>query len=161
MIIFDLREEARLVSYLYGVGAIALALGAAAVAPAWLRGRLPDALADSLRPLALVFTLAAAGLAWVEYHERSEADALVKQCSTGACTMVEGEVREVVPVHRITSGGRFNAPIWGGYFTIGDTFYAHYPRDHSNYSPANLMRVGDRVRAFSQGERLVLVERDD
>jgi hypothetical protein len=161
MIIFDLREEAELVSYLYVVGAIALALSAAAVAPVSFRVRLPDALADSLRPLALVFTLAAAGMVWVEYEERSEARSLVAQCSAEGCNFVEGTVSDVNPVHKITTGGRFTSPIWGGHFTVGDRFYAHYPRDHSNYSPANLLRDGDRVRICSQGERLVLVEMID
>lgn len=158
MLIFDLREEARLLSLLYVVGGAALALAAAAVAPASLRGRLPDNLAAAVRPLAVVFALAAAALAWVEYDERRQAQALVAQCRSGACSMVEGLVHGVEPVRQVTSSGRWTAPIWGGYFNVGDTAFAHYPRDYSNYSPANSLRDGDWARVYSQGGHLVLVE---
>lgn len=42
MIIFDLREEARLMSCLYLVAALALGLGMVAAAPAWLHQGLPS-----------------------------------------------------------------------------------------------------------------------
>lgn len=158
MVIFDLREEARLVSQLYVVGGVALALGAAALAPASLRSRLPANLAEAVRPLALVFALATAVMVWVEHDERQQAGVLVEQCRSGACALVEGWVHGVEPVHQVTSGSRMTAPQWGGYFNVGSTFYAHYPRDFSDYSPANRLRNGDWARVYSQGEHLVLVE---
>ncbi|MBF0373132.1 MAG: hypothetical protein HQL39_06895 [Alphaproteobacteria bacterium] len=158
MVIFDLREEARLVSQLYVLGGVALAFGAAALAPASLRRRLPATLAEAVRPLALVFVLATAVMAWVEHDERQRAEALVAQCWSGACTVVEGWVHGVEPVHKVSSGGRWTAPLWAGYFNVGGSFYAHSPRDYSDYSPANSLRDGDWARVYSQGEYLVLVD---
>ncbi|CAA7616535.1 hypothetical protein [Magnetospirillum sp. UT-4] len=161
MIVFDLREEARLITYLYPIGACALAFAAAALAPLRLRRRLPEALADSVRPLAVIFGLVTAGLVWVEYDERRQAEALVELCLAGGCTVVEGEVSDVEPVHKISSGGRYTQATYGGYFRIGDTLFAHYPRDFSSYSPANHLRDGDRARAYQSGETLVLVDLTD
>lgn len=158
MIIFDLREEARLVSYLYLVGGLALACGAAIAAPRRLRNLLPPTLSAALRPLATIFALVTAGLAWIEYDERREAEALVAQCLSGGCTLAEGLAWNVTPVHQVTSGSRMTAPIRGGYFNVGDSFFAHYPRDSSDYSPANRLRDGDRVRVLSRDGILVLVE---
>ncbi|CAA7622100.1 hypothetical protein [Magnetospirillum sp. SS-4] len=158
MIIFDLREEAYFASYLYAMAATAAVFGAMAVAPRSLRSRMPPALAEAIIPFAFVFILAAGIFAWAEYDERRRADALVELCLNGGCTVVEGNVHDVVPVHKITSGGRMTAPIWGGHFRVGDALYTHYPRDHSNYSPANRLRDGEWARVHSQGDTLVLVE---
>ncbi len=158
MIIFDLREEAQSASYLFLMGSFALAFAAAALAPRGLRRRLPEAVADSARPLAAIFILITAVLAWLEYDERRQADALVEQCLAGGCTQFEGAVDGVEPVHQVTSGSRHTAPTYSGYFWIGDTRISHSPRDGSRYSPANRLRDGDRVRVYRLGEVLVLVE---
>ncbi|MEW5729732.1 MAG: hypothetical protein AB1918_18020 [Pseudomonadota bacterium] len=161
MIIFDLREEARLVSLLYLVGGIAVVLGVLAFLPRALRDRLPDALAEAARPLTLVFSLAAAALAWSEMDERGQADQLVERCLAGGCTFVEGPVSDVEPVHAVGSGSRFTPPLQGGSFRVAGTYYAHYPRDNSDYSPANALQNGDWARVHSDGDRVVLVERVD
>lgn len=158
MVIFDLREEARLVSQLYVVGGVALAFGAAALAPASLRGRLPAALAEAVRPLAMVFALTTFIMVWVEHQERQQAETLVEQCRSGACTLVEGPVHGVEPVHQVSSGGRYTQPSWRGYFNVGGSFYAHSPRDYSSYSPANRLHDGDWARVYSQDGTLILVE---
>jgi hypothetical protein len=158
MLIFDLREEARMASYLYVVLAAAIGFFAVWVAPRSFRARMPDAVAEAVGPLALLLGLAAAALGWQEYDERREADELVEMCLNGGCAMAEGAAYDVEPVHRITSGSRYTAPLRGGYFKLDDKLFAHYPRDASNYSPANVLRDGDWVRVYSQDGRLVLVE---
>ena len=161
MIIFDLREEAQFASYFYLMGFFALTFAAAALAPRGLRRRLPEAVADSARPLAMIFILLTTVLAWLGYDERRQVDALVEQCLAGGCTQIEGAVHGVEPVHQVTSGSRYTAPMQSGYFWIGDTLISHSPRDHSGYSPANRLRDGDRVRVYRLDEVLVLVERVD
>lgn len=159
MIVFDLREEVRLLSLVHLVGGLAVVLGLMALAPRSLRSRLPEALAEALRPLALVFAAAAAVLLWGEVVERRNADDLVAQCLRGGCGVAEGLVTDVEPVRQITSGGRFGAPTFGGSFRVGGTAYAHHPAGYSDYSPANALRDGDRVRVYSVGGTVVLVER--
>ena len=158
MIIFDLREEARMASYLYGIGSATILLMLAAAIPDRIRNRLPSALAESLRPLAGAFLLATIVLAWFEYSERQEADRLAELCLSGACAVTEGPATSVDPIHKITSGSRWTAPIEGGYFQVGDTVFAHYPRDHSDYSPITFLRQGQMVRVYSKDQVLVLVE---
>lgn len=158
MLIFDLREEAHLVSLLHGVVTAAVVLGALSVAPAPIRSRLPVALAEAARPLTFAFLLAAGLLGWIEYDERRQANALVETCLSGGCEIAEGQVYGVERVRQISPGGRFTAPIQRGDFKVGDKLYFHYPRDGSNYSPANFLREGERVRVYSKDDRLVLVE---
>lgn len=158
MLIFDLREEAQLFSLFHGVAAASIALGALSVLPPPMRSRLPVALIEAAGPLTFVFLLATGLLGWMEYDERRQADVMVELCLSGGCEMAEGPVYEVEHVRQTSSGGRFTAPVRRGEFKIGDKLYFHYPRDGSNYSPANLLREGDRVRVYSNGDQLVLVE---
>jgi hypothetical protein len=158
VIVYDLREEARLISLIHLIAPLALCLGAVWFAPRSVQAWLPDALVDSARPLTFVFGLAAGVLGWMEYDERSQADALVERCLLGGCLMKEGPVYDVERVRQISSGTRYLAPMRGGYFKVGDTLYAHYPREQSNYSPANLLREGEPVRVYSLDGVIVLVE---
>ncbi len=158
MVIFDLREEARQISLIYLIAPAAFAFAIASLAPPPLRARMPAALAEATRPLALVFGLTTGLLGWVEFDERRQADALVELCLNCGCTVAEGPVHDIEPVRKITSGGRFNAPMRGGYFKVGGKLYAHSPRESSDYSPANFLREGELVRIYSQDEQLVLVE---
>ena len=157
LIVFDLREEAWFISYLYVVGSAALVLGLVALAPRSLQARLPGALADAARPMALTLFAITAFMIWAENNERRQAEASVEECLAGSCKVVEGFVSDVEPVHQITSTGRHTSAIYGGYFRVGDTFFAHYPRAFSNYSPANRLHNGDYVRVHSLGDALVIV----
>ncbi|CAA6606138.1 hypothetical protein MTBLM1_80054 [Rhodospirillaceae bacterium LM-1] len=157
MIVFDLREEARLISFLYLFGGLTLAFGAAALVPRALSKQLYG-LSELSRPLSITLAVLTAILAGAEFYERHEADALVEQCLAGGCTVVEGQVSGVEPLHKVTSGGRYTQASWGGSFWVGDTLYAHYPRDFSSYSPVNHLRNGQRARVYILDESLVLVE---
>ncbi|MCA1907775.1 MAG: hypothetical protein LDL39_05380 [Magnetospirillum sp.] len=159
MIVFDLREEARLVSYLYLTGGLTLALLLVGLTHKWFQGRLwPATLGDAAFPLALVFALASLGLGWMEVDERQQAETLAAQCLAGQCDMVEGPVVSATPVRQVTQGSRYTAPMERGEFRVGDHVFFHYPRDHSDYSPANKLQPGQKVRVYSHQQVLVLVE---
>jgi hypothetical protein len=84
----------------------------------------------------------------------------VERCLNGGCSLIEGRVSGVVPVEKVTSGGRVSQTSYrGGYFRVGEKHFSHQPRDSSNYSPANSIQDGDVVRVYSIGEVLVLVEK--
>ena len=158
MVIFDLREEARLVSFLYLVGGGAVVFGLLALAQRWLLKRLSETLADAARPLAVFFAIISAIMLWLEYDERQQAEALVAQCMSGACDMTEGPVYDVMPVHQIAAGSRYLMPTWRGHFSVGERHFTHYLPSFSGYSPVNYLRDGDRVRVYSLDNLLILVE---
>ena len=159
MIIFDLRGETQQLSALYAYGGIAVALVAAvALSPKSIRDRLNAAFADAVWPLVLVLVVYMAIMIWNENGKRKQAEALVEQCWNGGCNVVEGRVHDVEPVRQISSGGRYSAPTYRGTFKVGDEVFFHYPSDNSAYSPANLLRDGDRARVHSQDDIIVLVE---
>ena len=160
MVIFDLRDEAQLMSWIYVVALITLLLVLAAMAPFSVRARLPLVLPEDVRPLALFFVILLIYMVWYEYYERRQADALVERCLNGGCSLVEGRVSGVVPVQKVTSGGRVSQTSYrGGFFRVGEKHFRHYPIESSNYSPANRLQDGDVVRVYSFGEVLVLVEK--
>jgi hypothetical protein len=160
MVVFDLREEAQLMSWMYVVAPVTVLFVLAAMAPFSVRARLPLVLPEDVRPLALIFVVLLIYMVWYEDYERRQADATVERCLNGGCSLVEGRVSGVVPVQKVTSGGRISQTSYrGGYFRVGEKFFSHSPSDFSSYSPANRIHDGDVARVFSIGEVLVLVEK--
>jgi hypothetical protein len=160
MVVFDLREEAQLMSWMYLVAPVTVVLVLAAMAPFSVRARLPIVLPEDVRPLALFFVLLLTYMVWYEDYERRQADATVERCLNGGCSLVEGRVSGVVPVQKVTSGGRISQTSYrGGYFRVGDKHFSHSPSDFSSYSPANSIHDGDVARVYSFGEMLVFVEK--
>jgi hypothetical protein len=160
MVVFDLREEAQMMAWMYMVAPITVLLVLTAMAPFSVRARLPLVLPEDVRPLALFFVVFLSGMVWHEDYERRQAAVTVERCLNGGCNLVEGRVSGVVPVQRVTSGGRVSLSSYrGGVFRVGEKFFSHYPSDFSNYSPANHIHDGDVARVYSFGEVLVLVEK--
>ena len=159
MVVFDLREEAQLMSWMYVVAPVTVLLVLAAVSPSSVRARLPLNLPEDVRPLAVFFVVLLISMVWYEDYERRQAQATVERCQKGGCSLVEGPVSGVVPVHKVTEGSRFTPPQYGGYFRVGEKFFSHSPSAFSNYSPANSLSDGDVARVYSIGEVLVLVEK--
>ena len=160
MVVFDLREEAQLMSWMYVVVPVTVLLVLAALAPFSVRARLPLVLPKDVRPLALFFVLLLTYMVWYEDYERRQADATVERCLNGGCSIVEGRVSGVVAVQKVTSGGHVLLTSYrGGYFRVGDKHFSHSPITFPDYSPANRIQDGDVVRVYSFGELLVLVEK--
>ncbi len=108
MVVFDLREEAQLMSWMYVVVPVTVVLVLAALVPFSVRARLPLVLPEDVRPLALFFVLLLTYMVWYEDYERRQADATVERCLNGGCSLVEDRVSGVVPVQMVTSGGRIS-----------------------------------------------------
>jgi hypothetical protein len=159
MVVFDLRVEAHFMSWMYLIGPGAVLLSLMAMAPSSLRARLPLWISAILRPVALSFAFVAALMVWFEYKERQEANALVEQCLNKGCTVAQGLVSDVQPVHQVSIGSRLTSPRYAGYFRVGDAFFAHSPHDFYNYSPVNHLQNGDMARVYSLGYKLILVEK--
>jgi hypothetical protein len=159
MVVFDLREEAQLMPWMYVVVPVTVLLVMAAMAPFSVRARLPLNLPQDVRPLALFFVVLLIGMVWYEDYERRQADATVAWCLNGGCSLVEGRVSSVVPVHKVTEGSRLTPPQYGGYFRVGEEHFSHYPSAFTNYSPTNRIHDGDMARVYRLGELLVLVEK--
>ena len=114
MLVFDLREEAQLMSWMYVVALLTVLLVLAAMAPFSVRARLPLNLPQDVRPLALIFVVLLIYMVWYEDYERRQADATVERCLNGGCSLVEGRVSGVVPVQNVTSGGRISQTSYRG-----------------------------------------------
>ncbi len=161
MVVFDLRAEAQLMTWMYVVVSVTVLVVLAAMAPLKVRARLPLNLPEDVRWLALFFVVLLIYMVWHESYERRQADATVEWCLNGGCSIVEGRVSGVVPVSKVTSGRIPTTSTQGGYFRVGDKHFRHRPREVevSDYSPANHIQDGDMVRVYSFGEVLVLVEK--
>jgi hypothetical protein len=114
MVVFDLREEAQLMSWMYLVALITVLLVLAAMTPFSVRARLPLVLPEDVRPLALFFVVLLIYMVWYEDYERRQADATVERCLNGGCSLIEGRVSGVVPVEKVTSGGRVSQTSYRG-----------------------------------------------
>jgi hypothetical protein len=114
MVVFDLREEAQMMAWMYLVAPITVLLVLAAMAPFSVRARLPLILPEDVRPLALFFVVFLFGMVWHEDYERRQAAATMERCLKGGCSLVEGRVSGVVPVQKVTSGGRVSLSSYRG-----------------------------------------------
>lgn len=158
MVIYDLRIEAGLISWMYLVAPVTVILVLVSFAPFSVRSRLPLVLPEDVPLLALFFTLLLISMVWYEDYERKQAASMVEQCLRGNCNVVEGPVSAVRPVHSAGSS-RFNSSFKAGSFKVGDKVFGHYPSDFQEYSPCNLLSNGDHIRVYTKDETIVLVEK--